>query len=120
MKNKKLFYILTFGIGYLIAKQKAKKIASTESTEIKQSKEINFDINELINYLGTIHNIDKVDATINCLIVTLKNKDNIDMDAFSKLGCNGLYVTDNKLNILFGNNSLEIKNRIEQELTKLN
>lgn len=116
MKNRKLFYILTFGIGYLIAKKKAKQIASIEAKEIKTSKEINFDIDELINYLGSKSNIEKVDATINCLIVTLKDKEIINMDSFSSLGCKGLYITDNKINILFGDNSLEIKNKIEERI----
>ena len=118
MKQKyktKLFYIFTFGIGYLIAKKKCLEQKNNINNEIKVSDAKNFDLESLLKYLGEKDNIIKLDSTISSLIVELKSLDNIDVNNFKSLGARGSFINNNKLTILFGDHSKDIMNKLKSK-----
>ena len=111
----KLFYIFTFGIGYLIAKKKCLEQKNNINNEIKVSDAKNFDLESLLKYLGGKDNIIKLDSTISSLIVELKSLENIDVNTFKSLGARGSFVNNNKLTILFGDHSKDIMNKLKSK-----
>lgn len=112
----RLYYIFTFGIGYAVAKSKAKKIANQINTEIKVNENIDFNIDDLLSDLGGIENILNVSSTLSCLIVELKDKNLIDISNFNKFVTKGVFLTSNKLNMVFGDNSKYICSLIKNKL----
>lgn len=102
----RLFYIGTFGIGYFWVKNKAKKVADVQNEEIEVSKEIPFEVQNLLNLFGGIDNITKTDATISSFKVELKDPSLADVEAIKKLGqAKGVMKSGNKLSIVFGDYS---------------
>lgn len=101
----KLFYIFTFGIGYLYAKKKAKKVAENTNDKIIVSKKIDFDIGKLITALGGKSNIIEINSTISNLKVKLANIDKANINDIKKLGAVGTLKNIDVLTILFGDNS---------------
>lgn len=118
-KNKlMLFYIFTFGIGYLIAKQKVKKIKNIENNLPTQSTLSNSDVDKLINLIGGINNIVAIESTLNNIKVTLKNIKYVDQNEIKKLGATGSFINSNKVTILFGDKSISICKKIQEQITK--
>ncbi len=102
----RLFYIGTFGIGYFWVKNKAKKVADVQNEEIEVSKEIPFEVQNLLNLFGGLDNITKTDATISSFKVELKDPSLADVEAIKKLGqAKGVMKSGNKLSIVFGDYS---------------
>lgn len=119
MKDKtktRLYYVFTLGIGYAIAKNKAKKLAKQVNSEIKVNENIDFNIDELITELGGLENISSVSSTLSCLIVELKDKTLIEINNFNKFITKGVFLTNNKLNLIFGDNSKYICTLINNKL----
>ena len=114
MKKTTWFYILTLGIGYLVAKNKAKKQVENVNTELKVSHEIDFPIDQLIKYLGDYNNIVGVDATMNNLKVNLNSLSLVNLEEIKKLGAKGTFSSNKQLTILFGDNSQAIANELKQ------
>ncbi len=101
-----LFYIFTFGIGYFYIKNKAKKVAEVQNEEIEVSKEIPFEVQNLLNLLGGLDNIIKTDSTISSFKVELRDTNKADIEAIKKLdNTKGVMKSGNKLNIVFGDYS---------------
>lgn len=118
-KNKlMLFYIFTFGIGYLVAKQKVKKIKNVENNLTTVSIISDNDLKKLVNLLGGINNIETVESTLNNVKVTLKQVNNINQTEIKKLGAAGSFISQNKITILFGDKSLSMAKKIQEEITK--
>lgn len=114
----KLFYIYTFGIGYYIAKKKAKQRSKTINNNIKVMRHLDFNIEDLILALGGINNIKNVNSTISNLKVCLNNIENINIDLIKKLGAIGTIKNLDSITILFGDNSQYIAELLNQKLCK--
>lgn len=112
----KLFYIFTFGVGYLYAKKKAKQIAQTTNTEIKGTQTVDFNISSLIDCLGGKDNILEIDSTISNLKLKLKDINLANLDAIKRLGAKGTLKNLNQLTILFGDNSQAIAKLLKENL----
>lgn len=133
--------IVTFSIFYFIVQSKIKKqrqkVNTTKipsqtktSTSTKQSKQdsdvklqnfkqstlIDFNVNDLIEYLGSKKNIESLDASLSSLKVIVKDKTIIKQDEIKKLGAKGIMVSGQKISIIFGDNSNTIKQEIQKML----
>lgn len=101
----KLFYIFTFGIGYIYAMKKAKNINTITKDKIETSKTIDFDILKLITALGGKANIIEINSTISNLKVKVKDINIVNVDGIKKLGAIGTLKNIDVITILFGDNS---------------
>lgn len=101
----KLFYIFTFGIGYIYAMKKAKNINTITKDKIETSKTIDFDILKLITALGGKANIIEINSTISNLKVKVKDINTVNVDGIKKLGAIGTLKNIDVITILFGDNS---------------
>lgn len=113
-----LFYICTFSIGYFVAKNKAKKKVQTQDIiQISVANDNKVDL--IVKALGGMDNINDIQATINNVKITLKDINIIDQDKIKALGAKGSFLNNNKITILFGDNSKDIANKIQNKLTLL-
>ncbi|MBU3830633.1 MAG: hypothetical protein H9897_00510 [Candidatus Ureaplasma intestinipullorum] len=101
----KLFYIFTFGIGYLLAKKKAKNVVNMTNDQILTSKKIDFNISDLVSALGQSQNIVEINSTISNLKVKVKDIKLVNVDEIKKLGALGTLINIDVITILFGDNS---------------
>jgi len=109
-----LLSIITFGIYYAIIRSKAHKQAKIK-TSITTSNIIDFNISELINYLGGKENIESVSTSISTFSVTLKRGVNVDKDVFlKKFKIKGINKINNKYMFLIGDNATMIGNKIKE------
>lgn len=111
-----LFIICSLGIGYLIAKRKAKKIQAQTNEEISTTTAIKFNIDKLINALGGTNNIVNVESTISNLKITLKDIKSINQKEIKSLGAKGSFLNENRITILFGDTSKDIASKINKKL----
>lgn len=107
-----VYIIITFGIGYLIAKRKAKSIQGKTNEEIATTTADNFNIDKLITALGGSNNIVAVQSTISNLKITLNDIKAINQSVIKSLGAKGSFLNENKITILFGDTSKDIANKI--------
>lgn len=112
----RLYYIFTFGIGYLKAKKQAKIQATTVNEELTVSEKIPFDLNKLIELLGGLENITKVDATINSLKVNVKEIEKINQKEIKILGAKGTLLFEDGVTCLFGDYSKKLSELINEQL----
>ncbi len=101
----KLFYVCTFGIGYLYAKNKAKSLSSKTNNKIEITETIDFDIQKLVLALGQKSNIIEINSTISNLKVKVKDINKVNVDNIKKLGAVGTLKNMDVITILFGDNS---------------
>lgn len=101
----KLFYIFTLGIGYLLAKKKAKNVVNMTNDEILTSKKIDFNISDLVFALGQSQNIVEINSTISNLKVKVKDIKLVNVEEIKKLGALGTLINIDVITILFGDNS---------------
>lgn len=101
----KLFYIFTLGIGYLLAKKKAKNVVNMTNDEILTSKKIDFNISDLVLALGQSQNIVEINSTISNLKVKVKDIKLVNVEEIKKLGALGTLINIDVITILFGDNS---------------
>jgi phosphotransferase system IIB component len=107
MKTKSiLLIILTFGIYYLVVKNKSKNHIS--ATSLSHSTKINFKISELINTLGGKNNIVSVSSSLSSVSINLKSSIKLSSADIKKFHIHGVSYGYNKLTIIFGDNSLTI------------
>ncbi|MDE5553483.1 MAG: PTS transporter subunit EIIB [Malacoplasma sp.] len=119
MKDKtkiRLYYIFTFGIGYLIAKKKAKQIANQVNSELTVSEKIPFDLDKLISLLGGKENITSVDATINSLKVSVKDIEKINQKEIKTLGAKGTILSEDSVTCLFGDYSKKLSEILNENI----
>ncbi len=101
----KLFYIFTLGIGYLLAKKKAKNVVNMTNDQILTSKKIDFNISDLVSALGESQNIVEINSTISNLKVKVKDIKSVNVEEIKKLGAIGTLINIDVITILFGDNS---------------
>lgn len=101
----KLFYIFTFGIGYLLAKKKVKNVVNMTNDQILTSKKIDFNISDLVLALGQSQNIVEINSTISNLKVKVKDIKLVNVEEIKKLGALGTLINIDVITILFGDNS---------------
>lgn len=76
-------------------------------------KDSKLDMNKLITYLGGKENIIDSEVNLSRFIVTLKNIEKVNKDAIVDLGAKGIVEMDNKLKIILGPNSKQLKRYID-------
>lgn len=108
MKKTTLYYIFTFGIGYLIAKKKAKKIASTTNTELTVTNSVPFEVTEIITAIGGEQNYLGNTATINSIKIEVKDIELIDKEKIKKMGALGVSLSQDSIRCLFGDYSKKL------------
>lgn len=101
----KLFYIFTFGVGYLLAKKKAKNAANITNDQILTTRSVNFEISNLVSALGKSQNIVEINSTISNLKVKVKDIKKVNVEDIKKLGAVGTLINIDVITILFGDNS---------------
>lgn len=101
----KLFYIFTFGAGYLLAKKKAKNSANITNDQILTTRSVNFEISNLVSALGKSQNIVEINSTISNLKVKVKDIKKVNVEDIKKLGAVGTLINIDVITILFGDNS---------------
>lgn len=115
--------IITFGIFQIYLNDKIEKAknpkdsVSEETTiteELKVSKKIPFEINELIMHLGGFENIEKIDGSLNSLKVTFKDKTLVNHEKIKSLGAKGTMFSEHTISIIFGDYSLFLKEELEK------
>lgn len=111
-----LYIIFTMGIGYLIAKRRAKVIQNETNDEIISTTANNFNIDKLINALGGLNNITNVQSTISNLKISLNDVNLINQNTIKNLGAKGSFINENKITILFGDTSKDIANKINNKI----
>ncbi len=76
-------------------------------------KDIKLDMNKLVIFLGGKDNIIDTEVNLSRFIVTLKNIDLVDKEAIKDLGARGIVEMDNKLKIILGPESKQLKKYID-------
>ncbi len=76
-------------------------------------KDVNLDMNKLVDYLGGKDNILDVEHNLSRFIVTLTDITKADKEAIMKLGAKGIVEIDNQLKIILGSNSKQLKKYID-------
>ncbi len=76
-------------------------------------KDVKLDMNKLIDYLGGKDNIIDTETNLSRFIVTLKNMNIVDKEAIKNLGARGIVEMDNKLKIILGSDSKQLKKYID-------
>ncbi len=118
MKKTTWYYVLTLGIGYLIAKRKAKKIATTVNTELTVSDDIPFEVNEIIEAIGGVKNYISNTASLNSIKFKVKNIELVDKDRIKKMGAKGVMMSDENVTCLFGDYSKKLSSLINESKLK--
>ena len=117
-KTKFFYYfllIITFGF---IKKTIIDRIEDNTENIIKTSTNIPFNITILIHALGGKQNILEISSTISSLKLTLVNALLVDKEKIKEISQRGILVSENKITILFGNYSEQLKHELENELRK--
>ena len=76
-------------------------------------KDINLELNKLVEYLGGKDNIISTETNLSRFKVTLKDISLANKEAISKLGAKGIVEIDNELKIILGPESKELKKYID-------
>lgn len=106
--------ILTFGIPLMVVSSKARKTANNINKELLINTKINFDINDLITCFGGKQNIVNCCSTISSVTITLVKMLNFTKEAFKQFKIKGLIKSNNKITLLFGDNSPTIARLINE------
>ena len=77
-------------------------------------KDVNLDLNKLVEYLGGKDNIIKTETELSRFKVTLKDISLANKEGIQKLGAKGIVEIDNQLKIILGNNSSQLKKYIDE------
>lgn len=113
-----LFYIVTFGIGYFVLKNKAKKQATVTNEELIVTEKIPFDISTLIKAVGGLENIKDCSAKINSITFLLVDSENIDVKTIKQLGAKGTIIKEDGITCLFGDYSQALESEIKKNIKK--
>lgn len=76
-------------------------------------KDVNLDLNKLVDYLGGKDNIIETETNLSRFIVTLKDISLVNKEAIKELGAKGIVEMDNKLKIILGAESKQLKRFID-------
>lgn len=114
MKKITWYYICTFGIGYLIAKKKAKKIAETINTELTVSNDVPFEVKEIIEAIGGIDNYICNTTTINSIKIEVKDIELINKEKIKDIGAVGVSLSQESIRCLFGDFSKKLGQMLDE------
>ncbi len=76
-------------------------------------KDVKLDLNKLVEYLGGKENIIDTETNLSRFIVTLNDISLVDKEAIKALGAKGIVEMDNKLKIILGSDSKQLKKYID-------
>lgn len=76
-------------------------------------KDVNLDMNKLVDYLGGKDNIIDTEINLSRFIVTLQDITKADKEGIKSLGAKGIVELDNQLKIILGANSRQLKKYID-------
>lgn len=76
-------------------------------------KDSKLDMNKLVAYLGGKDNIIDSEVNLSRFIVTLENTEKVNKEAIISLGAKGIVEMENKLKIILGPNSKQLKKYID-------
>jgi len=76
-------------------------------------KDVDIDLNKLVEYLGGKDNIIDTENTLSRFKVTLKDVTKANKEGIQKLGAKGIVEIDNQLKIILGPNSKQLKKYID-------
>ena len=76
-------------------------------------KDINLELNKLVEYLGGKENIISTETNLSRFKVTLKDVSIVNKEAIQKLGAKGIVEIDNQLKIILGSESKQLKKYID-------
>lgn len=111
-----MFYIFTFGIGYFVVKNKAKKHANTVNEELTVTKKVMIDINKFVETLGGKENISNTTSSINSIKVFVNDIEKVNQDEIKKLGAKGTILSEGCITCLFGDFSQELSKEMNKTL----
>lgn len=114
MKKITWYYICTFGIGYLVAKKKAKKIATTVNSELTVTNEVPFKVKEIIDAVGGVDNYLFNTTTINSIKIGVKDIELVDKEKIKKMGAVGVNLNQDSIRCLFGDFSKKLGQMLDE------
>lgn len=112
MKKITWYYIFTLGIGYLIARKKAKKMATEVNTKLTVTDQVPFEVSQILEAIGGKENYVENSATINAIKIKVKDTSKINKDLIKKMGAKGTMVGENNITCLFGDYSQKLSEKI--------
>lgn len=118
MKKVKLYYFLTLGIGYLIAKNKAKKLSTTTNDKLTISDNIPFEVMNLIEAIGGKNNFIECNSTINSLKIVLRDVSKVNKEKIKSIGAKGIMVSENYITCIFGDYSKKLASLLQENINK--
>lgn len=77
-------------------------------------KDVNLDLNKLVDYLGGKDNILETELEMSRFKVTLKDVTKANKEGIIKLGAQGVVEIDDQLKIIFSNNAKQLKKYISE------
>ena len=77
------------------------------------NKEVKIDMNKLVEYLGGKDNIIDSEVNLSRFMVTLNDISKVNKEAIVNLGAKGIVELDNKLKIILGPDSKQLKKYID-------
>ncbi len=116
MKKTTWYYICTFGIGYLIAKKKAKKKATEVNKELTVSEKVPFEVQKFIDAIGGKENYIENTATINSIKIKVKDVNKVNKEEIKKIGAKGIMVGQDNITCLFGDYSKKLSELINKHI----
>jgi len=77
-------------------------------------KDVNLELNKLVEYLGGKDNILDTEINLSRFIVTLNDTSKVNKNAIVDLGAKGIVELDNQLKIILGPKSKQLKKYIDE------
>ena len=114
MKKTTWYYIITLGIGYLIAKNKAKKIANTTNDKLTVTEKVPFEVTKIMDAIGGKQNYVSNTATINSIKIKVKDVSIVNKQAIKDMGAKGTMLSEDTVTCLFGDYSQKLSELINQ------
>lgn len=117
-KKDKFLYvfliIVTFGLILIYWK---KHLQENTKSELSISEKINFNVENLIKYLGLKENIKEVKSTNQIVKITIKDNSLVKPEEIRKLkGVSGVVNNSKQISIVVGNSAMSIKKELEKKL----
>lgn len=98
-----LGYIFTFGILYVVLKNKAKKTALVFNDELRVSTKIPFNVDKFINALGGKPNILQTSSTISSIKINVSDRSKVNEADIKALKPKGyMWDANQNLTLIFG------------------
>lgn len=116
----KILNIASFGLLGFFAKKQAKKQNLNPDSEIKSSKNFDFDALHLIKALGDATNIKECTNTINTVTFKIIDSSLVNKNDLKHFDSRGLLINKHSVNIIFGNNAQAIAQNVNVLLAKGN